>query len=678
MSSSTLLKYDTSPFIEQSSYVVVPSIAVDQGRSDFLTLTRPDLDPGTPTTSNTTYGTIMESFRVAVFPLFLCVSLLQAHAILASASYTPPSRPNIILFFADDLGYGDVGFTGHPTTVTPHLDRLASQGKILTTWYSGCHVCTGSRAALLTGRQFLRSGLPGVLGATSRIGLPLNDTTVAEVLREAGYRTAACGKWHVGDRNVYLPANRGFDSYLGIPYSDDMGHGRQSACLSSKQQPGASTAKEIGNYERRDPLDGYADKPDLLVYPGCDDEDGGESNAPHDPAADYLPLVYQADGKTTVLEQPVDFTTLTQRYTDFCVDFLQRKNATKDDQPFFLYIPFSHVHTTANTPDLQYAGCGWQNATRRGPFGDALAELDGMVGAVVAALEEDILDKTLILFTSDNGPWLIRGLSGGSAGLLTGRSAGYWDTGKGTTWEGGIRMPAFAYWKGTIPPHSRSAETLSSLDVLPTLASLAGATLPQHRIFDGKDISDVILGNGPSPHDFLFFYGTCDPEQAQHKGSRWSVAAVRHGPYKAHWCTAPGMSNIGVVRLYRDTPLLFDVEQDPSEAFPLNPNGTIPTNPIHLAALERIRRAHAMEVATFSYGVARPEPDGPGEGPGRYGQCCDRRRACKCDDADASAVGWGNIGSRIHHDAYHTLLGQEEPTPPRTAAQAALQKLEVK
>ena len=180
---------------------------------------------------------------------------------------------------------------------------------------------------------------------------------------------------------------------------------------------------------------------------------------------------------------------------------------------------------------MQYAGCGFKNATRRGPFGDALAETDWIVGNIQNKLKElDLEEDTLILFTSDNGPWLLRGLSGGSAGLFTGRYSGYWSTGKASNWEGGIRMPAFAYWKGKISPYSRSSEIISSMDVFPTLSKLAGVDLPSNRTYDGRDMSDILLQeNGKSKHDFLFIYGTCSGDPY------WSVSSVRHGKYKAHW-----------------------------------------------------------------------------------------------------------------------------------------------
>jgi len=603
-----------------------------------------------------------------------------------------PPPPNIVLLFVDDLGYGDMGFTGHPTTHTPNLDKLAKNGKILTTWYSGCAVCTGSRAALMTGRQFLRTGVPGVFGPTVRDGLPLNETTLAEHL-SSHYTTAAVGKWHLGQRKVYLPQNRGFSQYLGIPYSDDMGKGRLSSCPSGSYD--LSRGNRIGTEGGNDDDNPWnRNQYKNMGFLGEKEGNGQlqQKDQEYDPAGDWLPLVYQVNGSTHILEQPLDFTTLSHKYSQFVRNFItqqrspgqpeQQRDHLEDKKPFFLYVPFSHVHVTRNTPDVQYAGCEFRNITKRGPFGDALAELDAMVRTVVETLEEtQQSNNTLILFTSDNGPWLVKGLSAGSAGLFTGRFSEYWDTGKGTTWEGGIRMPAFAYWPGHIEPGSRSSEVVSSLDVFPTLSSIAGIPLPAHLELDGKDMSDVLFNRngGKSKHDFLFFYGTCAKQNGRRPDDRnmgqkgWGIAAVRHGRYKAHWCTAPGLSGIGVRRTYYDKyPLLFDIEQDPSESIPIS-NGTMPTGPEHSAAMKRIMKAYAFEVATFQYGTIVPEPDGPGERHGQYGLCCDRAANCNCDsDGAASTAGLFNVGTKRHHDTYHYVLGEQEPLPPRTKAQKAM------
>lgn len=372
-----------------------------------------------------------------------------------------------------------------------------------------------------------------------------------------------------------------------------------------------------------------------------------------DPAGRFLPLVLQKSNHTYILEQPLDFTTLASKYNDFALGFLEENR----NHPFFLYMPFSHVHATSNSqPDMQYAGCSHKGTTRRGMFGDALAEADWIVGNIVQKLEELELDKdTLILFTSDNGPWLVRSLAGGSEGLFTGRSSGYWDTGKGSKWEGGLREPAFAYWPGSIQPFSRSAEIVSSMDLFPTLSKLAGVELPKDRVFDGRDASDILLKEGGrSKHDFLFFYGTCN------RGPYHAVTAVRHGKYKAHWCTAPGLGQSGQnLTKYYDPPLMFNVEEDPSEALPLNAPNELPRKKEALEALNRILRAHAMEVATFEFGNIIPIPDGPNEGPDQYGLCCDRSRGCNCTEPAPANLGIFSLGTKSHHDKYHAVLGEE-------------------
>jgi hypothetical protein len=275
-------------------------------------------------------------------------------------------------------------------------------------------------------------------------------------------------------------------------------------------------------------------------------------------------------------------------------------------------------------------------------------------------------------------PFIPSGLSAGSAGVFTGRYAGYYDTGKATTWEGGIRMPSFAYWEGRIEPYSRSAEIVSSLDVFPTLSALAGIPLPNDRPIDGKDMTPVLLG-GPSKHkdNFLFFYGTCHIKKPY-----YTVTAVRHGKYKAHFCTAPGLfgkENRTQIKVYDKYPLLFDIDKDPSESEPIS-EGDMPTEESDKEAMERIMKAYAMEKATFVFGNVIPYPDGPGEGPGQYGICCDRSKDCYCptnqqnDEVPGSSSIFG-IGTKRHHDRYHEYLGEDEPSPPRTRYQARLQEI---
>ena len=370
----------------------------------------------------------------------------------------PRQQPNIVMLFVDDLGYGDLGFTGHPTTHTPNIDRIASQGKILSNWYSGAPLCSASRAALMTGRQTPRTGVPPVLGPTERRGLPLNETTLAEHLRRANYTSGVVGKWHLGQRTMYLPHNRGFDEYLGIPFSDDMGTARRTPCPQAAPEavqgtgvragPGTAALASGAEEQQREGEQGDrgegdaggggpqgvqgAEGPETRARPAKFDAQavaagGARARDLVGVELDFtppLPLVHQRDNTTSVTEQPLDFTHLGRQYNDFALRFI----AEHRDRPFFLYVPFSHVHTTLGGG--QYAGCAFQGSTARGPFGDALAEVDWMVGNIVQALKEQgIEENTLVLFTSDNGPWLAKGLNGGSMGLLTGSSAGYLNTG---------------------------------------------------------------------------------------------------------------------------------------------------------------------------------------------------------------------------------------------------------
>lgn len=451
----------------------------------------------------------------------------------------------------------------------------------------------------------------------------------------------------------------------GIPYSDDMGRGFESSCSSHMDEEVKKALNEASNSSQSPSKEMYEENGFAEAFM----QSTKQRHFEDDPAGQYLPLVYQDRSKneSKVLEQPLDFTTLAEKYNDFALDFIEKHK----ESPFFLYMPFSHVHTTHNTLEKQYAGCNFKNVTRRGSFGDALAESDWIVGNVLQKLNDLGLEEdTLVLFTSDNGPWLVQGLSGGSEGLFTGRYSGYSDTGKGSTWEGGIRMPAFAYWKGRIPPFSRSAEIVSSLDVFPTISSLAGLAIPSNRTYDGRDMSDILLHeSGMSKHDFLFFYQTkCNSE------AYWSVSSVRHGKYKAHWCTRSGFDKREKTIKKYDPPLLFNVEKDPSESQPISFN-KIPTDPEDAAAMDRILKAYAMEKATFQFGKIEPYPDQPGEGPGKYGVCCDRSRDCNCrDKAPDKNLGILNLGTLQHHDIYHKVLGEEEPSPPATTAQRVLQE----
>lgn len=398
-------------------------------------------------------------------------------------------KPNIVILFADDLGYGDLGCYGSPTIRTPHLDRMAAEGLRFTDFYSAAEVCTPSRAALQTGRYPIRSGMCGdrrVLFPNSAGGLPQAEITIAEALKPHGYATAHIGKWHLGIHPGGRPRDQGFDHSFGLPYSNDMD--------SRPDLPrGAS---------------GLADPP----------RDGWN-----------VPLL--RDGQ--VVEQPVDQTTLTRRYTEEAQRFIR---ANKEGA-FFLYF----AHTFPHVP--LFASPAFKGQSRAGIYGDAVQELDWSVGQVLDTLtQEGIAGRTLVFFTSDNGPWLIMGDQGGSAGPLR--------EGKGSTWEGGMRVPGVAWMPGRIRP-GRTAELAHAMDLFPTALALAGAPLPAGVTLDGTDLAPLLFaGQALPPRPFFYYRG----EQ---------LFAARWGEWKAHFRTQSGYGQPQAD--LHDPPLLFHLGRDPSE-----------------------------------------------------------------------------------------------------------------
>ena len=361
--------------------------------------------------------------------------------------------PNVILICTDDQGYADLGVQGAEGLATPHLDRLAREGRRFTHFHAAQPVCTASRVALLTGCYPNRIGLGGALGPGSKIGIHAAETTLAEVFRSRGYATGIAGKWHLGDHPVFLPTRHGFDEYLGIPYSNDMWPRHPSA------RPGA--------------------------YPP-------------------LPLI---EGETVVNAdvQPADQDEFTRRFTARAVDFIARHRG----RPFFFYL----AHPQPHVP-LQ-ASAQFRGRSPRGPYGDSIMEIDWSVGEILAALQRHGIDEqTLVLFTSDNGPWLTYGTHGGSAGGLR--------EGKHTVFEGGVRVPFLARWPGRIPANSVCDVPVMNIDLLPTLAALAGAPLPDQPI-DGRDVRPLLFGTpgAASPHEAYFFYQ-----------GRNALHAVRSGDWK--------------------------------------------------------------------------------------------------------------------------------------------------
>ncbi|KAM9807772.1 arylsulfatase A-like [Neosynchiropus ocellatus] len=455
------------------------------------------------------------------------------------------SPPNFIVLFADDLGFGDLGSYGHPSSLTPNLDRLAADGLRFTDFYCSSPVCSPSRASLLTGRYQTRSGIyPGVLYPGSIGGLPLNETTIAEVLKPLGYATAAVGKWHlgVGPNGTFLPTKQGFDHFLGIPYSHDMGPCHNLSCF----------------------------PPDVKCFGVCD------------VGTVLVPLMRNE----VIVQQPVDFLTLERTYSDFATTFIA--TAAEKRQPFFLYYPSHHTHYP------QYAGVRAAGRSLRGPFGDALLEFDQTVGDILATLEKTgVIDNTLVFFTADNGPSLMRMTRGGNAGLLK--------CGKGTTYDGGMREPAIAFWPGVIEP-GVTHELASTLDLLPTITKLAGAKLPQVQL-DGVDMASILFNHTQSPRETMMFYPTNPTQQ-------YGLFAIRWRHYKAHFYTCgsthsdtspnPDCSVFAKLKSH-DPPLVFDLEADPSENFPL----TLDDTPDLPALVEKIKSVKRMFEATMEFGESQ-------------------------------------------------------------------------
>lgn len=429
--------------------------------------------------------------RVWLWLFVLAVGTLGlSKGALRAADRAKSRPPNIVLIFADDLGYADLGCYGAKGYATPNLDRLAREGTRFTDFYVAQPVCSASRAALLTGCYPNRIGIQGALDPQARHGINPEELTLAELLKSKGYATAAYGKWHLGHHPAFLPTRHGFDDYFGLPYSNDM-------------WPKHPTARSF---------------PDL-------------------------PLI---EGEKTVELNP-DQHLLTRRYTERAVRFIEQNR----ERPFFLYLPHSMPHVPI------FASDKFRGKSPRGLYGDVIQELDASVGDLTAVLKRHGLEKnTLVIFTSDNGPWLSYGEHAGSPGPLR--------EGKGTTFEGGIRVPAVFRWPGRVPAGKLVHEPAMTTDLLPTLARLAGAEVPSTRRIDGKDIGPLLTGKkrARSPHETLYFY--------------WGgeLQAVRSGRWKLHFPHSypsldgkPGGRD-GRPAVYAQKQIglaLFDLEKDPGE-----------------------------------------------------------------------------------------------------------------
>lgn len=403
-------------------------------------------------------------WTAALFLTAACVASPSPQMAISEKLPTGAQPPNIIIIMADDLGWGDISLNGASLIKTPNIDRIGQEGIQLTDFYAGSNVCSPSRAALLTGRYPIRSGMQHVIFPHSQDGLPTDEITIAEMLKDAGYRTGMVGKWHLGNTDEYWPTNHGFDWFYGVAYSNDMA-----------------------------PFDLY-------------------------------------EGKK-IIESPVDQSQLSLNYANAAKTFIEETS----DKPFFLYYAETFPHIPLFVSDER------SGKSEAGLYGDVVETVDAGIGILLNTLDEaGIADDTLIIFTSDNGPWFE-----GSAGELRGR--------KGETHEGGFRVPFLARWPGYIAQGSISHEMAMNIDLLPTAAALSGARLPEDRVIDGKDLTQMLTAGASTPHDLLFFFDGND------------IVAARDGRFRLVLNTF--YRTMSVPFEYFGTALLFDLEKDPQETF---------------------------------------------------------------------------------------------------------------
>jgi arylsulfatase A-like enzyme len=391
-------------------------------------------------------------------------------------------RPNVVFILADDLGYGDLSSYGSTAISTPNIDRLAKEGMHFASFYSAGNTCSPSRAALMTGRYPPRSGVNAVLFHDTPEGLPQSELTIAELLRDAGYRTAMIGKWHLGNTPEFMPLNHGFSEFFGVAHSND--------------------------------------EANFFVY----------------------------DGARRIPED-VDQTQLVRRYTDRALEFLGR--AAKEGGPFFLYVAYNAPHVPLY-PSAAFAG-----RSRGGTYGDVVEEMDASIGELLAKLTElGIERETLVIFSSDNGPWLAMRDWGGSAGPLR--------SGKTSTFEGGHRVPAVARWPARIPAGAQVRGVANMMDWLPTLVELGGAKLPSDRVIDGRSLTAVLQGSGERERTPFFYMRLRFPLADQHH----QIGAVRDGRWKLKLPQRGYpqlLEPLARAELFRHGLMLFDLEADPGE-----------------------------------------------------------------------------------------------------------------
>ena len=375
---------------------------------------------------------------------------------------TSNKSTNVVIIFMDDMGYGDPECYGGGPYHTPNINRLAADGMRFTNFYDAQAVCSASRSALLTGCYPTRIGISGALDHNSKIALNPEEETIAELLKTKGYKTAIIGKWHLGNKPPYLPLQNGFDEFFGLPYSNDMWP---------------------------------------VYYDGTPWTDTSSYRSTYPP----LPL-YEGNQAIKTLKTLDDQAQLTTAYTERAVKYIQQNK----NHPFFLYLAHSMVHVPIA------ASSKFKGKSGAGLFGDVMEEVDWSVGEVMKALKANgIAENTLVIFSSDNGPWLTFGNHAGSSGGLR--------EGKGTAWDGGLKVPFIVNWPGNIPQGTICNNLTTTMDLLPTIVEICKAKLPAKKI-DGVNVLDLFLAKqGANPRDEFVYYYDKNSLKAIRKGN-WKLA----------------------------------------------------------------------------------------------------------------------------------------------------------
>ena len=444
-------------------------------------------------------------FIISVALVLLAIFLTFFSGAVNQKKSLTERQPNIIIIFCDDLGYGDLSLYGATQFSTPNLDQLASQGMRFTDFYAAQAVCSASRAGLLTGCYPNRIGISGALDHNSKIGLNTEEKTIAEIVKEQGYATAIFGKWHLGHYKEFLPLQHGFDEYLGLPYSNDMWP---------------------------------------VQYDGTPYQDTSTYRSRYPP----LPLIRNND-KQEIIRDLFHQSKLTTLYTESAVNFISRNK----NKPFFLYLPHSMPHVPLAVSSK------FKGKSKQGLYGDVVMEIDWSVGEIMKQLKRDGLENnTLLIFTSDNGPWLNFGNHAGSTGGLR--------EGKGTSFEGGQKEPCIMRWPGVIPAGTVCNKMASTIDLLPTAAAIVKGKLPEHKI-DGVNILSLMKNEkDANPRDVFYYYYRRNNLEAVRKGS-WKLVFPHEGrSYENQQPGNNGYPGSAPENVHFEM-ALYDLRRDPGERY---------------------------------------------------------------------------------------------------------------